>query len=56
MNLEEYENLINVKDEEIVYVLQARVFPLSGGVQSVWVYVGAQVKCQEEKAKKKDDV
>jgi len=55
MNLSEYKAFINVKNDEVVYTIQAIVTALPGGVQSIWVFVGAQEKAEEKKKVKEEE-
>jgi len=54
MQLDRYKELINVKHDDIVYAIQCIVKPLAGGVQSVWVFVGAQRKIEPKKEEVKE--
>jgi hypothetical protein len=52
MNESRYKELINVTTEDIVYAIACNVYPLPAGVQSIWVFIGAQQKIKETKEEK----
>lgn len=43
----EFEKFINLQDEDVIFTVECRIYPLLGGVLSVWLYVGVQETIKE---------
>jgi len=57
MNIEQYKQKINVDNDNIFYTIQCYIAPMSGAVNSIWVYLGTQedmTETEEEEARKED--
>ena len=47
MELPLYKEFIDKKAEDIFYTIKCLIFPLLGGVLSVWLYIGIQETVRE---------
>jgi len=48
MSDETYAEMINNDDEDTSYTIECKIFPLLGGVLSVWLYIGVQETMRDD--------
>jgi hypothetical protein len=42
MGMTEYQDIAAIDKEGVAHTIHCKMFPMLGGVQSTWLYVGAQ--------------
>jgi hypothetical protein len=55
MQIKEYETFINMKSSKLFYSVQCCIYPLLGGVMSVWLYIGMQELMKQEMDEGEED-
>jgi hypothetical protein len=53
----DYKKKIDVPNDTIIYTIECHIAPMSGGIQSIWIYLGTQevMTEKEEDEEEKDD-